>query len=260
MIRLVAIIFLLLSAPTIFFAEENKKTLADIRQDLNILYVEVLKLRRELSTTQSASMTTNNEVSVLERLDGMEQELRRLTSETENLEFRINSIVSDGINRVRDLEYRLVELEGGDVSEIDFATTLGGDLEISPEKTVEENSGPELAIGEKADYENAQNALLEERFEDSLVLFERFLENYPDSSLKSAQTVPKSLQNAPLIKHFAHFHNQLFLQLPIQAQNFLQQFSPEKFLNHLRVLWQNQFHLHRPLPIPPNDIQDLAPC
>ena len=130
MIRLVAIIFLLLSAPTIFYAEGNKETLADIRQDLNILYVEVLKLRRELSTTQSASMTTNNEASVLERLDGMEQELRRLTSETENLEFRINSIVSDGTNRVRDLEYRLVELEGGDVSEIDFATTLGGDLEI----------------------------------------------------------------------------------------------------------------------------------
>ena len=77
MIRLVAIILLLLSAPTIFFAEENKKTLADIRQDLNILYVEVLKLRRELSTTQFSSMTFNNEASVLERLDGKEQELRR---------------------------------------------------------------------------------------------------------------------------------------------------------------------------------------
>ena len=88
MIRLVVIFFLLLSAPTIFYAEVNKNTLADIRQDLNILYVEVLKLRRELSTTQFASMTTNNEASVLERLDGMEQELRRLTSETENLEFR----------------------------------------------------------------------------------------------------------------------------------------------------------------------------
>ena len=40
-------------------------------------------------------MTSNNEASVLERLDGMEQELRRLTSETENLEFRVSSIVSD---------------------------------------------------------------------------------------------------------------------------------------------------------------------
>ena len=158
---------------------------------LCILYVEVLRLRRELSTTQTSSMTSNNEASVLERLDGMEQELRRLTSETENLEFRVNSIVSDGTNRVRDLEYRLVELEGGDVSKIDFATTLGGDLEISLENNVEENSGPELAIGEKADYENAQNTLLEERFEDSLILFERFLENYPDSPLSASVLIAK---------------------------------------------------------------------
>ena len=31
MIRLVAFIFLLLSAPTTFYAQENKQTLADIR-------------------------------------------------------------------------------------------------------------------------------------------------------------------------------------------------------------------------------------
>lgn len=186
MIRLVAFIFVLLSTPTIFYAQENKKTLADIRQDLNILYVEVLKLRRELSTTQTSSITSNNEASVLERLDGMEQELRRLTSETENLEFRVNGIVSDGTNRVRDLEYRLVELEGGDISQIDYATTLGGDLENSPEDKFEENSEPELAIGEKADFENAQSALSEGRFEDSLSLFERFLENYPDSPLSAS--------------------------------------------------------------------------
>ena len=186
MIRLVAFIFLLLSAPTTFYAQENKQTLADIRQDLNILYVEVLKLRRELSTTQTSSMTSNNEASVLERLDGMEQELRRLTSETENLEFRVNGIVSDGTNRVRDLEYRLIELEGGDVSQIDYATTLGGDLELSPEDNFEKSSEPELAIGEKADYENAQSALSEGRFEESLLLFERFLENYPDSPLSAS--------------------------------------------------------------------------
>ena len=137
MIRLVALICALLCATTIIYAQDNNKTLADVRQDLNILYVEVLKLRRELSTTQTSSMISSNEASVLERLDGMEQELRRLTSETENLEFRVNNIVSDGTNRVRDLEYRLVELEGGDLSKIDYATTLGGDLEISSEINVE---------------------------------------------------------------------------------------------------------------------------
>ena len=46
MIRLVALICALLFAPTIIYAQDNNKTLADVRQDLNILYVEVLKLRR----------------------------------------------------------------------------------------------------------------------------------------------------------------------------------------------------------------------
>ena len=191
MIKLVIAIFVSLFIPTVCFAQENKGTLADIRQDLNILYVEVLKLRRELSTTQTSSIALSEDASVLERLDGMEQELRRLTSETENLEFRVNSIVRDGTNRVRDLEYRLVELEGGDVSQIDFATTLGGDSSIPVDDIAEENSGPELAIGEKADYENAKNALLEERFEDSLMLFDRFLENYPDSPLSASVVIAK---------------------------------------------------------------------
>ena len=47
-----------------------------------------------------------------------------------------------------------------------------------------------MAIGEKADYENAQNALITERFE-SLILFERFLENYPDSPLSASVIIAK---------------------------------------------------------------------
>ena len=103
--KLVIAIFVSLFIPTVCFAQENKGTLADVRQDLNILYVEVLKLRRELSTTQTSSIVLNDDASVLERLDGLEQELRRLTSETENLEFKINSIVRDGTNRVQSLPF-----------------------------------------------------------------------------------------------------------------------------------------------------------
>ena len=167
MAKCVTLIIGLLVAPIFVFAQDNTNTLADLRQDLNVLYVEVLKLRRELSTTQSSSIKTNDNQSVLARIDSMEQELRRLTAETERLEFKVDRVVNDGTNRVRDLEYRLVELEGGDVSKIDFSTTLGGDLELTSENTVSATSEPELAIGEKADYENAQTALLEERFEDS---------------------------------------------------------------------------------------------
>ena len=93
------------------FAQVDE-TLADVRQELTVLYVEVQRLKRELSTTGAASVNTGGN-SVLDRVNAMESELQRLTSKTEELENRINRIVSDGTNRIGDLEFRLVELEGG---------------------------------------------------------------------------------------------------------------------------------------------------
>ncbi|MEM8581831.1 MAG: tol-pal system protein, partial [Pseudomonadota bacterium] len=94
----------------------NDQTLADIRQELSVLFVEVQRLRRELSTTGSPQISLPS--GGLERLDSLEAELARLTEKTEQLEFRIDQIVTDGTNRIGDLEFRLVELEGGDLSQL----------------------------------------------------------------------------------------------------------------------------------------------
>ena len=61
-------------------------TLADIRQELSSLYVEILKLQRELSAGGSAEPVIGGDV--LQRVDAIEGELRRLTASTEQLEFR----------------------------------------------------------------------------------------------------------------------------------------------------------------------------
>ena len=108
-------------------AAQDDQTLADIRQELTMLYVEVQRLRRELSTTGSAGIQTGGD-TVLERMSVIESELQRLTSKTEQLEFRVNRIVEDGTNRIGDLEFRLVELEGGDIGALGETTTLGGDV------------------------------------------------------------------------------------------------------------------------------------
>jgi hypothetical protein len=47
------VIFALLSTGA--YAQNKEQTLADVRQDLTILYIEMLKLKRELSTTGVAS-------------------------------------------------------------------------------------------------------------------------------------------------------------------------------------------------------------
>ncbi|MGB0426230.1 MAG: hypothetical protein ACPGD4_04990 [Paracoccaceae bacterium] len=110
-------------------AQERAQTLADIRQDLNILYVEIQRLKGELSTTQGPSVSVAAG-SVLERVQNIETELQRLTALSEELQFRVERVVQDGTNRVGDLEFRLVELEGGDISTLGETTTLGVILPI----------------------------------------------------------------------------------------------------------------------------------
>ena len=96
---------------------QDKQTLADIRQELTVLFVEIQKLKRELSTTGSASAAVSGS-SVLDRVNAIENELSRVTAKTEELELRVDAIVRDGTNRIADLEFRLVEAEGGDVSKL----------------------------------------------------------------------------------------------------------------------------------------------
>ena len=92
--------------------QEREQTLADIRQELTVLHVEVQRLNRELSTTGAPSASLAG-TSVLDRVTAIEAELQRLTSKTEELQYRVQRIVEDGTNRIGDLEFRLVELEGG---------------------------------------------------------------------------------------------------------------------------------------------------
>lgn len=166
---------------------QDAQTLADIRQELTVLYVEVQRLKRELSTTGGPSVATGGE-SVLERINTIEGELQRLTAQTEQLEFRVNRIVEDGTNRIGDLEFRLVELEGGDISALGETTTLGGPVDaavapVAPVPAPSTPDGSQLAIGEEDDFKRAQEALAEGRFQDAADQFAAFSQNYPGGPL-----------------------------------------------------------------------------
>ena len=163
-------------------AQDRAKTLADIRQDLNILYVEIQRLKGELSTTQGPSVSVAAG-SVLERVQNIETELQRLTALSEELQFRVERVVQDGTNRVGDLEFRLGELEGGDISTLGETTTLGGDLAYPKEDESEKVDAPELAVGERADFDMAQKSFEEERYGDAIQILNRFSQTYPDSPL-----------------------------------------------------------------------------
>ena len=196
--RLAAVLTLTLAFAPIPVVAQDNQTLADIRQELTILYVEIQRLRRELSTTGTAGIQTGGD-NVLERMSVIEGELQRLTSKTEELEFRVNRIVEDGTNRIGDLEFRLVELEGGDIGALGETTTLGGEaLEnattggatIAPAQPDQQvaglagaASGTELAVGEEEDFKRAQTSLAEGRYQDAANQFATFSTTYPGGPL-----------------------------------------------------------------------------
>jgi tol-pal system protein YbgF len=192
--RLAALIAVFLTlAPPVAQAQDDQ-TLADIRQELNVLFVEVQRLKRELSTTGGPAVNVGGQ-TVLDRVAAIEAEMQRLTAQTEQLQFRINRIVEDGTNRIGDLEFRLVELEGGDVSQLGETTTLGGDLDapggsqiaglpsVVPPASPSATDGVELAVGEEQDFTSAQNALAAGDYQAAAAQFAAFQQNYPGSPL-----------------------------------------------------------------------------
>ncbi|QDY69527.1 tetratricopeptide repeat protein [Qingshengfaniella alkalisoli] len=165
-------------------AQDRDATLADIRQELTVLSVELQKLKRELSTTGGVSNLPAGS-GPLERLDGLETEVRRMTSKAEELENRINRVVDDGTNRISDLEFRLTELEGGDLGQLGETTPLGGE-NSAPAVAVPQpapSNEPQLAMNEKSDFEAALGLVDKGTPADALAALTSFVDNYPRSPL-----------------------------------------------------------------------------
>lgn len=177
----VALVLLAGQAP----AQDKDTTLADIRQELSVLYVEFQKLKREQSTTGAPQLSLPS--SALDRLDTLEAELARLTSKTEELEFRIDRIVRDGTNRIGDLEFRLVELEGGDLSQLGKTSTLGGEAAggdvTAPAPAIPPTAVPEMAVAEQADFDAAKALLDNGDAAGAVQAFQTYAETYPGGAL-----------------------------------------------------------------------------
>lgn len=162
------------------------QTLADIRQQLTVLFVDVQNLRRELSTTGNLNTGVAGSTP-LDRLNAIEAELQRLTANAEQLEFRVNRITADANNRIGDLNFRLCELEDGcDIGLLDD-TPLGG-LQTPSVPVITpapDTGGPALAIGEQDDLARAEQTLNAGDIEGAIAQLTAFVANYPGSPLTS---------------------------------------------------------------------------
>lgn len=173
---------------------QDAGTLADLKQDLSVLYVELQKLGRELNTTGSSGIAVSG--GTLDRLNAIESELQRVTAKAEQLEFRINQVVQDGTNRLGDLDFRICELEPGcDIGSLGDTPRLGGVAAPAPSEPAQSRpqpsgslpmAGGSLAVSEEADFRAAQTALDGGDASGAAQLFASFRETYPRSPLEAA--------------------------------------------------------------------------
>ncbi|MGB8623650.1 MAG: tol-pal system protein YbgF [Paracoccaceae bacterium] len=168
-------------------AQSREETLADVRQQLSVLYVEMQRLKRELSTTGGAQSGLTGGTA-LQRIDAIEEQLQRLTDKTEELQHRIDKVVSDGTNRIGDLEFRLCELETDcDPSKLGDTPTLGGKVDsplpVANTPPPDTAGGAELAVGERDDFDRAKAALDAGDYEDAAQKFQNYTDTYPGGAL-----------------------------------------------------------------------------
>ncbi len=194
-LRVLALAVMLL--PGLAHGQDRAQTLADIKAELAALNGEFNALKSELMTSGGVTSGAAGG-SALQRMDSIEQALVRLTAKTEEVELKLNRVVSDGTNRLGDLEFRVTELEGGDIGGIPETPPLGGDTAAAapavapavPEQTPT-SGGAELAIGEQESFDRAKGVLGQGDFRAAAQEFDTFAQSYPGSPLMQEAQILK---------------------------------------------------------------------
>ncbi|MFN5998010.1 MAG: tol-pal system protein YbgF [Paracoccaceae bacterium] len=179
--------------PVLGHAQDRAQTLADIRTELGALAAEFNALKAEL-VSSGAAATGAAGGDALQRMDTIEAELARLTARTEEVELKLNRVVSDGTNRIGDIEYRLCEVtEGCDPATLGATPTLGdaGGGAVAPVATdtgtgaapAPATGGTELAVAEQADFDRAKEVLGQGDFPGAAALFATYAQSYPGGPL-----------------------------------------------------------------------------
>ena len=155
------------------------ETLADVRRQLFDLYATMERLRLELRPSAAADaggvVGEAGTVSI-QRIDELEIELRQAISKIEELEFRIIRIAEDGSRQIKDLEFLLTELGGGDLASLEEGVPFGGETGVS-------ETGLKTPSGEQAAFDRAMAAYASADYAKAAELFGEFTRVYAFSDL-----------------------------------------------------------------------------
>jgi tol-pal system protein YbgF len=175
-------------------AQDRAQSLADIKAELSALMAEFNALKSELvSSGAAASGAAGGDA--LQRMDTIEAALVRLTAKSEEIELKLNRVITDGTNQIGDLEFRLCEqTEGCDIANLPEIAVLGGSgapavVPDPVEPSSGDTGGAELALSEQADFDRAKEVLGQGDFRGAADLFATYAQSYPGGPLIQEATV-----------------------------------------------------------------------
>ena len=150
-------------------------SLADMRQDLADLVYETKRLRLELTATQVGDVP--NDGALLDRTAAIENELQRLTGQTEELAYRISAIVRDATQRIALLEARICAMEPGcEVTQLGATLPLGSDRDSGLDLVLPDEI---LTISEQAEFDAANEMLMSGDTRSAAQMFNEFVKAFP---------------------------------------------------------------------------------
>jgi len=162
----------------------------DLRYRLSVIDAEVQQLKAQIggAGVSSGGGTVPASGDALVRIQRLEAEISRLTGQVEELRFRIDQVSNDSTRRFGDIEFRLTELEGGDISALGQTPPVGGApaaVGTSDPGTQLATTGPEVSVSERSDLDRAIRDVQQGRFDQAEDRLRRFLNDYPRSPLES---------------------------------------------------------------------------
>lgn len=159
-------------------------SLAQLRAELGVVSGLVAELAGQLASGEGAG-TRSLSGDALDQIERLRNDLTVLTARTEALEFQIRRVIDEASNRIGDMEFRLTELEGGDVSALGAPRPLGG--ATAPALPAPDGApsveAPQLAAGEQAAFDAAIAMLDNGDAAGGIAALDMFLQTYPGTPL-----------------------------------------------------------------------------
>ena len=171
---LLTAIFICLGNLAIAQDEKPARTLADMKLELSFLSSQMDGLRAELLET-NAALSQSNTGDALNRVAVIEQELRFLTGQLEELEHRIDVTIRETEAKISALNAQISDLEGTPSTSTENTDTQNSDIP----------NDLELTVGEREDFEFAKAMLDTEDYQNAANAFGEFVETYPGGPLTS---------------------------------------------------------------------------